>query len=264
MTTFTATASPNGMFVSLAVSAVTADSLVTITREPSPGSITVRGTPVELPAAGATVLTDTEFPYGVPITYTAVLTDPTSGAVLETLTDSVAAVPLGTDGMVVSNPITNQQVVVDVHDQYDEESDFRGFRYNLSGRTTPLYLTEEHAGWRWTLDLRTEDRSERAILDELLRHRQPVLLRVSAGCDLREGWVVPEDITVARLAVDARDSRRVWTVEVGEVEAPDSSVEGVAVTLLDLHEYEPTTLLVLSTRQPTLIDLSLAVIADAG
>lgn len=264
MTTFTATPSPSGAFVTLAVTDVSQDSVVTITRSPSPGGITVRGTPVALAAGGATVLTDLEFPFGVGITYTAVLADPDSGAETETLTATVPAVPLGTDGMVVSDPISNRQVLVDVHDQYDERSDFRGFRYDLAGRSTPLYLTEEHSGWRWTLDLRTEDRAERAVLDDLLRHRQPVLLRVSQGCDLRQGWVVPENISVVRTAIPASTTRRVWTVEVGEVAAPDSSVEGVAVTLQDVHEYEPTTLQALSQRQPTLLDLSLAVIDSVG
>lgn len=266
MSTFTASPSHSGTFVALSVTAVSQDSIVTITREPSPGGITVRGTPIEVPAGGATVLTDLEFPYGTDITYTAVLRNPSSGTVVETLTAVVPAVPLGVDGMVVSDPITNRQVVVDVHDQYDEVSDFRGFRYDLAGRSTPVYLLEEHTGWRWSLDLRTDDPSERAVLDDLLRHRRPVLLRTSAGCDLRQGWVVPENISVSRgpAGMPASSTRRVWTVEVAEVAAPDSSVEGVAVTLLDLHEYEPTTLLALSTRQPTLLDLSLAVINDAG
>ena len=265
MTTFTATASPSGAFVTLALSDVSQDSLVTITREPSPGSIVVRGTPVEIAAAGATVLTDLEFPFGTPITYTAVLRDPSTGVEAETLTASVTAIPLGQDGMVVSDPISNRQVTVDVHDQRDESSAFRGFRYDLAGRSTPLYLLEEHGGWTWTLDLRTEDKAERVTLDDLLRSKSPVLLRVASGCDLREGWVVPEQISVARFSNPASDSRRVWSVTVGEIAAPDSLVEGVAVTLTDLHEYEPTTLQDLADRPPaTLLELSLAVIDSVG
>ena len=264
MSLFTATVSPSGSFVTLTVSDLTQDSLVTITRDPSPGGIVVRGTPVELPAAGATVLTDLEFGYGVPTTYTAELRDPTSGTVVETLTAQVDAVPLGTSGMVISDPLTNRQVLVDVHDQNSERSEFRGYRYDLAGRSTPLYLLEEHAGWRWTLVVRTDTVTERDQLDGLLRHRSPVLLRVSAGCDLREGWVVPETIDVTRQAITATNPGRIWSVQVGQVQAPDSTVEGVAVTLQDLHDYEPTTLQTLSTRQPTLVDLSLAVVDHAG
>lgn len=261
MTTFTATAV--GTFVSLAVSDITQDSLVTITRDPSPGSIVVRGTPVELPAAGATVLTDVEFPYGTDITYTAVLRDPTSGAELEMLTAVVTAVPLGRDGMVISNPFTNRQVVLTTVDQREESSAFRGSRMDLAGRPHPLYVTDVHAGWQWTNEWHTTGLSDRQTLDDLLRQGQPVLLRVSAGCDLRDGWVAPEQIDVARVGVKASGRGRRWSVRVAEVEPPASTVETVAVALQDVHEYEPTTLQALSQRQPTLLDLSLAVVHGA-
>lgn len=265
MTTFTATVSPSATFVTLAVSAVTAPSVVTITRDPSPGAVTVRGTPVELPAAGATVLTDLEYPFGSPITYTAVLRDPGTNTTLETLTATVPAVSLPGAGMVVSDPIGNRQVTVDVHDQRDERSEFRGYRYDLAGRSMPLYLLEEHGGWRWTVDLRTDTVSERDKLDGLLRSRQPVLLRVNTGVDLRDGWVVPEGIAVHRLSTPGTDARRVWEVTVGEVDPLDSNIEGVAVTLQDMHEYAPTTLQDLADADPvTLLELALAVIDDAG
>lgn len=264
MTTFSATADSLGRFVTLVVSGVTADSVVTITRTPSPGGITVRGTPVELAASGATVLTDLEFPYGETITYTAVLRDPTSGATLETLTDTAGPVTLSVSGMVVSDPLTNRQVLLTIQDQTEEQSEFRGFRYDLAGRSHPLFLLEEHAGWRWVNVWLTHDQTERQTLDDLLRHRAPVLLRITAGCDLNEGWVVPQNIRRDRLGVPGDDSRRRWTVEVSQVDAPGSDIEGVAVTLDDLHDYEPGDLQDLADRAPTtLLELSLAVIDDA-
>lgn len=261
MTTFTAEAV--GTFVALTVSDVSQDSVVTITRDPSPGTITVRGTPVELASGGATVLTDVEFPYGTDITYTAVLIDPTDGTELETLEAIVTAVPLGRDGMVISNPFTNRQVVLTAVDQRDESSAFRGSRMDLAGTPFPMYVTEVHGGWTWTNEWLTTSKTERQSLDALLRFGQPVLLRVSAGCDLRDGWVAPEQIDVARVGVKASGSGRRWNVRVGEIKPPDSSIETVAVTLQDVHEYEPTTLQALSLRQPTLLEISLAVIANA-
>lgn len=262
-TQFTAAPDAQGRFVTVVVANLPADSVVTITRDPSVAGITVRGTPKEVPAGGALVLTDVEFPYGVMFTYTAVLTDPDTGAEQETLTATVAAVPLGRDGMVVSDPLTNRQVALTIIDQRDEVSEFRGSRFDLAGSSTPLYALEEHGGWAWTNEWLTVAQTDRALLDDLLRHRSPVLLRVSAGCDLRDGWVVPEQIDVARQAVSSRVTGRRWSVRVAEVEPPASTLETVAVTLQDLADYEPTTLQALSQRQPTLLDLSLAVVANA-
>lgn len=262
MTTFTADAV--GTFVALAVSDVSQPSVLTVTRDPSPGSITVRGTPVEMGFDDATVLTDVEFPYGADITYTAVLTDPVDGSEIETLTDTVTAIPLGRDGMVISNPFTNRQVVLTAVDQRDESSAFRGSRMDLAGTPYPMYVTEVHGGWTWVNEWHTATQSERETLDALLRFGQPVLLRVSAGCDLRDGWVTPEQIDVTRVGIKASGSGRRWNVRVAEIKPPDSSVETVAVTLQDVHEYEPTTLQALSNRDPsTLLELSLAVIAGA-
>lgn len=264
MTTFTATADAQGRFITLTVSAVTADSVLTITRDPSPGDITVRGTPVEIPAGGATVLTDVEFPFGVTVTYTAVLRDPTTGDTLETLTDTAGPISLAQDGMVVSDPFTNRQVVLTVIDQRDERSEFRGTRMEVAGRPDPLYVLDAHAGWRWVNEWLTTDPADRAQLDGLLRTGHSVLLRVSSGCDLRDGWVAVENINVARAGRPSSITRRRWNVEVGAIEAPPSTVETAAVTLQDLADWEPGTLQDLADRTPaTLLDLALTVIADS-
>lgn len=260
----TLTCTPGSGFVTVALTDVTVPALVTITRDPSPGDITVRGTPVTVDAGGALVLTDVEHPFGVPVVYTATLRDPDSGAPIEQLTDTVPAIPLTGAGVVVSNPITGESVTADQHDQTDERSPFRGYAFDLSGVPRPLVVSDVAGGWSWTMHLRTDDREERAALDALLRAGTPVLVRVPAACDLRQGWVtVTDDIRVQRFAVPASDARRVWSVPVTETDPPDSTVESVAVTLADLAEWEPTDLATLATRAPSLLALSLAVVADA-
>ena len=52
MTNFSATADSQGRFVTVVIDDVTQDSVLTITRAPSPGGIVVRGTPVQLDAGG--------------------------------------------------------------------------------------------------------------------------------------------------------------------------------------------------------------------
>lgn len=265
-TQFTATADPQGRFVTVVVANVAQDSVVTITRDPSPGGIVVRGTPVQLPAGGATVLTDLEHGYGHDITYTAVLRDPSTNATVETLTATVPAVVLPADGMVVSDPLGNVAVLVTVVDQRDERSRARHERFDLAGRPAPLFVTEYPAGWEWTDELLTADTADRDTLDGLLRRPAPVLLRVNGGCDLREGWVMPGDIDVRRVSVPASDLRRIWQVALAAVDAPDSTVEGVAVTLQDLHEWVPTTLQAIDDLPGinTLLGLSLGTVEWAG
>ena len=265
MSTFTATAAASGDFVTLALSSLSQDSIVTITRDPSPADVTVRGTPVQLDAGGATVLTDVEFPYGAAVTYTAVLRDPTSGATVETLTDTVDPITLPTDGMVVSDPLGNVAVLVTCIDQRDERSNARHYRFDLAGTSAPLFVGEYPTAWTWTDEFLTVDTTDRATLDTLLRRDRPVLLRVNRGCDLREGWVMPGDITVDRMSIPASDTRRRWKVGLSQIDAPDSTVEGVAVTLDDLHHMIPGTLQDIDDEgYGSLLALSLAVVEWVG
>ena len=265
MTTFTASAAASGAFITLTLSALSQDSVVTITRDPSPGDVTVRGTPVELPSGGATVLTDLEFPFGQPITYTAVLRNPSTGATVETLTAAVAAITLPTDGMVVSDPLSNRAVLVTCIDQRDERSTSRSYRFDLAGTSAPLFVSEYPTGWEWLDELLTVDLTDRGTLDALLRGAGPVLLRVNGDCDLRQGWAQPGDIDVQRMTVPASDTRRRWNVQLAEVAAPDSTVEGVAVTLGDLNDMIPGTLQDIDDEgYGSLLALSLAVVDWVG
>lgn len=259
MTTLTATAQPG--YVALALTDAAADAVATITRDPSPGTITVRGTPAAVTAGGGLVLTDVEHPFGVTVTYTAVLRDPDTNATI----DSVAAVldPVtlpDPGGMVVSDPFTGAAVTVPVWDERDERHTARSYRYDLAGYRLPVFLTEQHAGPVWTVELLTTRAQDRPELLDLLTAGAPVLLRTAGDCDLHDGWVMPGDVDVARRTRRASDERRMWSVQVAAVDPPGSGLESVAVTLLDLHEYEPGTLTDLAGRAATLLDLSRAVV----
>lgn len=260
MATLTATEQPG--YVALALVDVAADSVVTITRAPSPGSVTVRGTPATVSAGGGLVLTDVEHPFGVTITYTAVLRDPDTGAELDTVTAELAPVALPEPGgMVVSDPFTGRAVTVPVWDERDEVHTARSYRYDLAGYRLPVFVTEQHAGPVWVVELGTATAAERPELLALLTSGAPVLLRTAGACDLREGWAQPGDVEIARRTLPASDQRRRWTVQLAEIDPPASTLESVAVDLVDLHEYEPTDLATLAGREPqTVLDLSRAVV----
>lgn len=266
MTTFTATPDPAGRFIAVELADVTADSVATITRDPVVGDLlTVRGTPRELTAGGAVVLTDVEYPIGQPLTYTATLRDPTSAALLETLTATAPATEPDGAGVVVSDPLTGLEVRVDVHDEHDETHEPRRYVYQLAGTRRPLIVSDVHTAPTWKLDIRTDSINERDALLALLTERAaPVLLRAPASDDIRQGWAHPGRVDVARLSIPATDTRRLITVELTGADPPDSTIEAVAVTLADLHDYEPTDLETLAGRPPaTLLELSRAVVTYA-
>lgn len=263
MTTFAAEVT--GEAVTLTVSDLTAAGECIIDRQPDNGI--VRGTPVVLAAGGGTVLTDVEYPFGKELTYTLTVRDVSTGVTIETLQAVLPAIDLGAGnrGVMLSNPLTGQQVVVTCVDERDAESEFRGFRFNLSGRLDPLYVTEYHGEWKWTAEYLTLTESDRAQLGQLLRLGQPVLVRPSEGCDLFFGWTQPENIRLTRFSIPASDRRRRWEVEMASTGAPDSTVEPSFVTLQDLHEWEPTTLQDINDRVPTtLLNLTLAVTRDSA
>lgn len=259
MTTFTAEVAGDAILLTL--SSLTAGGEVTIDRLPDNGR--VRGTPVVLPSAGGTVLTDIEYPFGESLTYTAVVRDESTGVTIETLTATAGPVLLPKDGAVLSDPLLGLEVQVTVIDERDAGSEWRGFRFNLAGRSKPLYVTEFHGEWRWTHEYLTLDKADRATLDTLLRLGRPLLVRPAQGCDLFSGWAYPENILVNRFSISASDSRRRWQVTLGRTVAPDSTVEPSFVTLEDLHEWEPGTLQDIADRVTTnLLDLALTVVRD--
>lgn len=260
MTTFTSEVT--GDAITLTLASLTAGGIVTIDRQPDGGR--VRGTPVTLATNGGTVLTDVEYPFGEELTYTAVVRDESTGSTIETLTTTIGPVLLGgTQGVVLSNPLTGLQVVVTCLDERDAESEWRGFRFNLAGRAAPLYVNEVHGEWRWTAEYLTTGQQDRATLDTLLRLGLPVLIRPAEGCDLFDGWAQPEEVRQQRWSIPASDSRRRWEVTLARTTAPDSTVESVYVTLQDLSEWEPGTLQDIADRVTgTLLDLALAVVRD--
>lgn len=261
MTTFTAELT--GSAVTLTLAGLTAGGVVTVDRQPDGG--VVRGSPVLLGTGAGTVFTDLEYRYGNALTYTATVRDEVTGATLESLQTSAGPIVLPSDGVMVSDPMQGRQVLVTALDEYGSRSEFRGFRFDLSGSTMPLYLTEDHGGWVWEVDYLTATLTDRAVLDVLLRGSDPVLLRPAQGCDLRGGWVVPERVEVRRWSRPASDTRRAWSVTFGETSPPDTSVEPTFITLATLHEWEPATLQDIADRVPTtLLDLTLTVTREAA
>lgn len=261
MTTFVSEIT--GSAVTLTLAGLTAGGVVTVDRAPDGG--VVRGTPTVVATGAGTVITDLEYRYGHVLTYTATVRDETTGATLEVLTTNIGPIDLPRNGIVVSDPMQGREVLVTGLDESNQRSEFRGFRYSLSGVEAPLYVTELAGGWQWDSDFLTADTDDRATLDALLRSGSPVLMRPAGGCDLYAGWAVAEQITVRRWSVPASDTRRAWSVSFGQVPAPDSTIEAAFITLDDLHTWEPATLQDVADRVTTdLLDLTLAVTRDVA
>ena len=257
MTTFTAEVT--GEAVTLTLADLTVGGELRIDRQPDSGI--VRGTPTTIATGSGTVLTDVEYPFGQTLTYTAVIRDTDTGDTLEELTAEAGPINLGDTGVVLSNPLTGQEVLVTCLDERDAESVGRGYRFDLSGRVAPLHVMEFNAAWTWTADYLIPDQSDRATMNTLLRMGTPVLIRPAEGCDLYTGWAQPGDVRARRFSIPASDSRRVWEVDLSYTEAPDSTVEPVYANLQDLNDWEPTTLQTVADRVPTtLLDLTLTVI----
>ena len=271
MTDLTAQVLPLTPFpvVELVVDDPPADVTVTITRSPFgavPGGV-VRGTPRHIDANGAWVGFDNEAPFGTPLSYTAVLTDPAGGAVTEILTATVPAgitAPPGI-GMVVSDPLSERAIGVVVVDETQASTDSRSVRVDIAGRREPVYLLGVRSSWQWGLRLLTLTPTDHDTLDTLTASAAPILLRpASDACWLHQGYAVVEELTVTRLAVKAADTRRYWDLSVVAINGPDSTIESSIVSLQDYHLWVPTTLEDLSVRATTLLGLSLEVIAWVG
>lgn len=257
MTTFAAEVV--GEAVILTVASLTQAGTITVDRS---GGV-VRGTPVALAAGGGTVLTDNEYPFEGTLTYTLTVRDTDTGVTLETLTTQITPPDLtGSLDLVITNSLARESVAVYVFDENDFESDSRTQRFDLSGRIEPIFLYETHTEWSWTLTCGTSTQRDTKDLSFVLRTGLPVLLRPARDCDQEYGWVAVGPIEMIR-GVDPGVHRE-WNIEVSRAPAPDSTIELGLTTLQDLHEWEPTTLQMISDRVPTtLLDLTLTVTRNA-
>lgn len=198
MTTLTATPNPAAGSVTLAMTALPADAV--LTRDAGNGPEIVRGAD-SLPAGDLTII-DSEAPLDVPLVYQV-----TGPAEAITQLQGIGSWLTHPDGR-------SMRVTVQNDDPLEYGSD--GQAHDVLGSLLPLVTYYPRSTRTGDLALRIPW-ADRATLWSLVSDGSPLLLRAPAGCMLDSGWLWPESIQHTH-AVNAPDAQ--VTLQYRRVAAP--------------------------------------------
>lgn len=194
------------------------DGGVTYTTVRGGSAVTISGTNANID--------DYEFPVNVLVTYR-VRTYTAGGALVNTFT-ALMARDLDVAWLKVpAAPYLNQPVTV--VDRSDVTRRSRSALFDVVGRSFPVMVGDVASSVSYTLQLLTEDATERADLDYLFASGEVVFLHLpSTVDDLIGGYFAVGDVSNApplRLS-----KRRVWNVPLTQVAPPGPDVVGPAYT----------------------------------
>lgn len=201
------------------------------------------------------VVIDAELPFGVPITYIAVV----EGSAIRVDTTTV---DLPGGKVALSDPIAGDAAEVVITAWPDKSKARRSTVFAVGGRN--VVVAGERGGFASTLDVYTETETTRLSLDTLLENATSgiVQLRQPGGYYGVDAYLAVLSDTEKRWSQDGSDERRVWTLEVVEVDAWPAELEAAAYTLEDLDAlFSGQSLAEIAAAYATLLEISQAVLA---
>lgn len=205
----------------------------------------VRGAIGVTPTGGALVLVDHEAPFGVPVTY--VLVQELAGALVETRSNPVtlaASLPW------VTHPVTGQGVALTIETWPDLSYSARQSVVAVAGRAAPIVVSDVRLAAVSELTCITRTRDQLFALRELLATGDVLLVRPVCGA-VETQFLAVGDVVESRIKATSRrhdpnpagsDWRRRVSLSVQAVDQPAPQIPARGSTLLELHNYVPTTL----------------------
>lgn len=189
----------------------------------------------------ALVITDNEAPFGKPVTYV-LIKRYTNGTQVEYLSN---AVTLTTALPWISHPITGLGVAATITEWPELTYAGRQTIVAVAGRSRPIVISDRRIAASSELVMLTKTRDALLDLRALLATGDPLLVRPI--CDAVEGdYLAIGDVSEARVKPNGEgagsDWRRLVSMDVQAVDAPDTAIPAVGDTLQDLADYAPGTL----------------------
>lgn len=208
------------------------------------------------------VLDDTEAPFSEPLSYRVL-----DNADESTVEESGEVVLVAGGYVWLTDPLGRAGVQVEADSWPELEHPFFGGVFRTIGRNTPVVVSGARTAPSGTLEASTQTAAQRASLLGLLGPSEPFQLRASCP-EVWRGYWVALDVTERRVSNSGSDARRIWDLNLQQVDRPDPDLVPTIDTLWDLDQSlgdtpGTGTLLLLSQTYPgTLLDIAAASVAN--
>lgn len=199
---------------------------------------------------------DAELPFGVPVSYVAVVNGATEYAT------AAAAYALPGGKVAVTDAISGQAAEVVILSWPDKSRDRPASVFKVDGRN--IVVSGPLAQYESDVELFTETTAAGDQLAALLADATEavVQLRQPGGYDGVDAYLVVLGYTERRWSQDGSDPRRVWALRVAQVDAWPATLEAMGTTLQDIADaYAGLTLADIAGDYPTLLALAQADLA---
>lgn len=208
-----------------------ADDLVTLYRSVAGARTGVRGADAVIPGDTALVRLDAELPFGVPITYVMDL----GGE--EEYSASPVTVDLPGGKVAISDAITGLSAEVEITDWPEKRHERPASRFVVGGRNMVVF--GQRPGWTGTIEIETTSDAGRENFDQLLDTATEGVVQIRqagayGGVDCYVA--VLSDTEKRRNLTDGLDERRMWALDLVEVEPWAADVEAAGYTYADLAD----------------------------
>ena len=215
--------------VALAVGALLGDEFIEIYRSVAGVRTLIRGGEIENDSAGTgVVVIDAEFPFGVPITWVAIV----NGAEY-----SIGPVTYDLPGgkVALSDAITGESAEVVITSWPDKNFERRTSQFQLANGDT-VVRSGPPAMFTGRLELFTLTESSRANLKLLLDESTSnvIQIRQPGGYEDVDSYVAVLGYSQRRYSQDGTDERRIFSLDVAEVRGWGASMEAAGYTYADL------------------------------
>jgi hypothetical protein len=222
--------------VLLTVTGVGIDDTVALYRQVGGVRTLVRAAETEAATDTSFVRVDAELPFGVPVSYVAVVGDDeyTTSAVTYTLPGGL---------VVLSDAITGAAAEVRIMAWPERPYTRRSSTFKVGGRN--VVVSGDLGMFEGTLELFTETTSAAENLAALIAGATQgiVQVRQPGGYDRVDCYIAVTGLNERRFSQDGTDSRRDWTLDVVEVEGWAPALEATGYTLQDIADaYDGLTL----------------------
>lgn len=215
--------------VVITVTDLTVGDNVVIYREIDGERTAVRSGTLDSATDPSFVVIDAEQPFGVEVSYIAVVEG-------SDLSAAPVTVELSGGQVALSDAITGQAAEVVITAWPEKTKTRRSSVYAVGGRN--VVVAALRGGFAGAIDVYTETETARLSVDELLEAATSgvIQLRQPGGYYGVDAYLAVLSDTEKRWSQDGSDERRIWTLDVVEVESWAASLEAAGFTLEDLAE----------------------------
>lgn len=226
--------------------------VVTIYRVVAGARTPIRGGDTVTLMDTAIVVNDGEYPFGSPVTYTVNV----NGA--DTVSSATTSWPLPGDKVVLSDAITGLSAEVVISTWPEKDNQRQGTRFFVGGRN--VAVLSPRGGTESTAEFFTETDTSRAQVTALLNACTSgiILLRIFDSVNYAgyDGWYAVMGDTEVRWKQDGTSQKRLWTLDLLEVDPWSSALLASGWALADIQTvYAGQTLADLAGDFGLLLDL---------